>query len=68
MLLAAKNCKVSADEARRIKAEIAVNKRDYAAVAEEREQIAKLVEKRELQLANVAAEVNFRISTAVFLY
>lgn len=59
LLVAAKNCKVSADEARRIKSAIAANKRDYAAVLEQREQVAKLVEKREMQLANIAAEVLF---------
>ncbi|XP_046656188.1 kinetochore protein NDC80 homolog isoform X1 [Daphnia pulicaria] len=53
---AAKNCKVSADEARRIKSAIAANKRDYAAASEQREQVAKLVEKREMQLANIAAQ------------
>lgn len=56
LLEAAKNCKVSADEARRIKAEIAANQRDYDAVSEQRSQVAKLVEKRELQLANIIAE------------
>lgn len=54
---AAKNCKVSADEARRIKSAIAANKRDYAAASEQCEQVAKLVEKREMQLANIAAQV-----------
>lgn len=56
LLIAAKNCKVSADEARRIKSAIAANARDLAAVTEQREQVAKLVEKREMQLANIAAE------------
>lgn len=60
LVVAAKNCKVSADEARRIKAEIAANKRDHAAASEQRAQVAKLVEKREMQLANIAAEVNQR--------
>jgi hypothetical protein len=54
--MAAKNCKVSAEEARRIKAEIANNKRDYAAAMEQREQVCKLVEKREMQKANISAE------------
>ncbi|EFX84298.1 hypothetical protein DAPPUDRAFT_314991 [Daphnia pulex] len=54
--IAAKNCKVSADEARRIKSAIVANKRDYAAASEQREQVAKLVEKREMQLANIAAQ------------
>lgn len=57
LIVAAKNCKVSADEARRIKSAIAANRRDYAAASEQREQVAKLVEKREMQLANIAAEV-----------
>lgn len=57
-MIAAKNCKVSADEARRIKSAITANKREYAAILEQREQVAKLVEKREMQLANIAAEVN----------
>ncbi len=57
MLIAAKNCKVSADEARRIKAEIATNKRDLAAASEQRAEVAKLFEKREIQLGNIAAEV-----------
>ncbi len=58
---AAKNCKVSADEARRIKSAIAANKRDYAAASEQREQVAKLVEKREMQLANIAAQVRSKL-------
>lgn len=60
LLIAAKNCKVSADEARRIKSAIAANARDLAAVTEQREQVAKLVEKREMQLANIAAEVRLK--------
>ena len=48
---------MSADEARRIKAEIATNKRDLAAASEQRAEVAKLFEKREIQLGNIAAEV-----------
>ena len=57
LLLAAKNSKMSAEDARRIKAEIGHSKREYAAVMEQREQVAKLVEKREMQKANLSAEV-----------
>ena len=57
LLLAAKNSKMSAEDARRIKAEIGNSKREYAAVMEQREQVAKLVEKREMQKANLSAEV-----------
>ena len=57
--IAAKNCKISADDARRIKGAIAANKRDYEAVSEQRSQVAKLVERRELEQANIRAEVNF---------
>ena len=46
--VAAKSCKVSAEDARRIKAEIAANKRDLAATMEQRQQVAILVEKREM--------------------
>ena len=56
--VAAKSCKVSAEDARRIKAEIAGNKRDSAATLEQRKQVAELVEKREMQKANVSAEVS----------
>ena len=48
---------MSAEDARRIKAEIAANKRDSAATIEQRHQVAKLVEKREMQKANISAEV-----------
>ena len=58
--VAAKSCKVSAEDARRIKAEIAGNKRDSAATLEQRKQVAELVEKREMQKANVSAEVSSR--------
>jgi hypothetical protein len=57
--VAAKSCKVSAEDARRIRAEIAGNKRDSAATMEQRKQVAELVEKREMQKANISAEVNF---------
>ena len=52
---------MSAEEARRLKSAIANNKRDLAAASEQREQVAKLVEKREIQVANIAAEVRWRI-------
>ena len=60
---------MSADEARRIKAEIATNKRDLAAASEQRAEVAKLFEKREIQLGNIAAEVINEqfFSTAIFI-
>lgn len=55
--VAAKNCKLSADEARRIRAQIAAIHRDINATTEQRAEVAELFEKRELQLANYSAEV-----------
>lgn len=54
--VAAKNCKLSADEARRIRAQIAAIHRDINATTEQRAEVAELFEKRELQLANYSAE------------
>lgn len=67
LVVAAKNCKVSAEEARRIRADIANNKRDYAAAMEQREQVAKLVEKREMQKANISAEVKTNMLKQSFI-
>ena len=45
-------------EARKIKAEIADIRGYISSCSEQLSQVAKLVEKREMQLANIAAEVN----------
>ena len=54
---AAKNCKLSAVEARTIKAKIAATRSHIASSSEQRTEVAKLVENREMQLANISAEV-----------
>jgi len=53
---AAKNCKLSAVEARTIKAKIAATRSHIASSSEQRTEVAKLVENREMQLANISAE------------
>lgn len=55
--LAAKDCKLSVDEARKIRAEIAVIRSHISSCSEQRAEVAKLVEKRELQIASISAEV-----------
>lgn len=54
----AKNCKLSAEEARRIKGEIASVRGHISSCSEQRSEVAKLVEKREMQLANISADVD----------
>ena len=58
LAIAAKSSKMNADEARAIRAQIAAFRRDVAAACEQRAAVAELFEKRELQLANVAADVS----------
>lgn len=56
---AAKNCKLSAVEARRIKSDIADIRGHITSCSEQRSEVAKLVEKREIQLANISADVGY---------
>jgi len=58
---AAKNCKMSAVEARRIKADIASVRSHINSCSEQRSEVAKLVEKREIQLANISADVSYSL-------
>lgn len=53
---AAKNCKLSAAEARKMKADCAHLRKEMSTVAEQRTELAELFEKRELQKAKVSAE------------
>ena len=55
--LAAKNSKLSATEARQKKADCAQLREEILTISEQRTEVAGLFEKRELQLANVKAQV-----------
>ena len=55
--LAAKDCKLSVEEARKIRSEINAIRSHISSCSEQRAEVAKLVEKRELQIASLSAEV-----------
>ena len=55
--IAAKNCKLSATEARQMKAECAKLRSEKVTITEQRAEVAELFEKREVQLANISAQV-----------
>ena len=52
---------MSAVEARRIKADIASVRSHINSCSEQRSEVAKLVEKREIQLANISADVSYSL-------
>lgn len=54
--LAAKDCKLSVEEARKIRSEINAIRSHISSCSEQRAEVAKLVEKRELQIASLSAE------------
>jgi len=54
--IAAKHCKLSLDEARKIRSEIAAVRSHIASCSEQQSEVSILVEKREMQFANIATE------------